>query len=76
MRGQWNRNLVIKDILRPEDMRVVEALGADGSVVFNRSGRQLDGPVAPIDALPAIVRRPTSGVTVMIDSGFRWGPMC
>jgi L-lactate dehydrogenase (cytochrome) len=60
MRGQWNRNLVIKDILRPEDTRMVEAVGADGIVVFNHGGRQLDGLVAPIDALPAIVRRPAS----------------
>jgi L-lactate dehydrogenase (cytochrome) len=72
IRGEWKGKLVIKGILRPEDARMAEAVGADGVIVSNHGGRQLDGALAPIDALPAIVAA-TPKLTVMIDSGFRRG---
>jgi L-lactate dehydrogenase (cytochrome) len=72
IRAQWDGKLVIKGILRPEDARMAEAVGADGIIVSNHGGRQLDGAIAPIDALPRIVAA-TPNLTVMVDSGFRRG---
>jgi L-lactate dehydrogenase (cytochrome) len=72
IRKQWKGTLVIKGILRPADAAAAEAIGADGIIVSNHGGRQLDGAVAPLDVLPAIVSA-APGLEVMIDSGFRRG---
>jgi L-lactate dehydrogenase (cytochrome) len=72
MREQWNGKLVIKGILHPEDAKKAESIGADGIVVSNHGGRQLDGAIAPIEALPSIIAA-VPKLTVMIDSGFRRG---
>lgn len=72
LRGLWQGKLVIKGILRPEDAVMAQSIGADGVIVSNHGGRQLDGVIAAIDALPAIVEA-VPRMTVMIDSGFRRG---
>ncbi|MDB5797964.1 MAG: FMN-dependent family dehydrogenase [Paucimonas sp.] len=72
LRGHWAGKLVIKGILRPEDARHAQAIGADGVIVSNHGGRQLDGAIASIDALPAVVAA-VPGFPVMIDGGFRRG---
>jgi L-lactate dehydrogenase (cytochrome) len=72
LREQWQGKLVIKGILHPEDARNARAVGADGIIVSNHGGRQLDGAIAPIEALPEIVAA-TPELTVMVDSGFRRG---
>lgn len=72
LREQWQGKLVIKGILHPEDALKAQSIGADGIMVSNHGGRQLDGAIAPIDALPAIVEA-VPRMTVMIDSGFRRG---
>lgn len=72
MRARWPHRLVVKGILRPEDAIAAEQVGADGIIVSNHGGRQLDGAIAPLDALPAIVAAAPS-LTVMLDGGVRRG---
>jgi L-lactate dehydrogenase (cytochrome) len=73
LRAEWDGPLVIKGILTPEDAREAAALGADGIVVSNHGGRQLDGATATIRALPAIVQTVGERMTVLADSGIRSG---
>ncbi|MFC3099399.1 alpha-hydroxy acid oxidase [Altererythrobacter lauratis] len=73
LRDLWPGKLVLKGILHPDDARRALALGADGIVVSNHGGRALDGSIAAIDALPAIVEAVTGKLTVFLDSGVRRG---
>lgn len=73
IRAQWKRKLVVKGVVHPDDAaRIVDA-GADAVVVSNHGGRQLDGDVPTLDALPAIVERVGTRVDVLFDSGIRRG---
>ncbi len=72
MREQWPGRLVIKGLLRAEDAQRAQQIGCDGLIVSNHGGRQLDGAIAPLDALPAIVAA-APGLTVMMDGGVRRG---
>jgi L-lactate dehydrogenase (cytochrome) len=72
IRRMWPGQLVIKGILDARDARIAVECGADGIIVSNHGGRQLDGTVAPLRVLPAIVAA-CPGVPVMVDSGFRRG---
>jgi L-lactate dehydrogenase (cytochrome) len=72
VREQWQGKFIIKGVLRPEDALLARSVGADGVIVSNHGGRQLDGAIAPIEALPGIVAA-VPDMTVMIDSGFRRG---
>lgn len=68
----WGGPMIIKGILTADDTRRALEIGADGVVVSNHGGRQLDGAIATLDALPEIVGAAGQAV-VMIDSGFRRG---
>ena len=72
IRGMWPGKLVVKGILDVRDARKSIEIGADGLIVSNHGGRQLDGTVSPLRVLPAIVQA-CPEVPVMIDSGFRRG---
>lgn len=72
IRRNWPGQLVIKGILDVRDARIAVELGADGIIVSNHGGRQLDGTVPPLRVLPGIVQA-CPEVPVMIDSGFRRG---
>jgi L-lactate dehydrogenase (cytochrome) len=72
-RDAWKRPLVLKGILHPSDAEKAVALGAEGIVVSNHGGRQIEGLPATIDALPAVVSAVGSRATVMLDSGVRSG---
>lgn len=72
VRERWPGNLVVKGILHPEDAKRAKDYGADGIIVSNHGGRQLDGTIAPLRALPDIVEA-VGDYPVMIDSGFRRG---
>ncbi|MPZ47535.1 MAG: alpha-hydroxy-acid oxidizing protein [Betaproteobacteria bacterium] len=72
MRRLWKGRLVLKGILDPEDARVARESGVDGVIVSNHGGRQLDGAVAPLRALPG-VKAEAGDMTVMMDSGVRRG---
>jgi L-lactate dehydrogenase (cytochrome) len=72
IRSLWPGRLVLKGILDERDAQLALDHGADGLIVSNHGGRQLDGTVSPLSVLPAIVAA-CPGVPVMIDSGFRRG---
>jgi L-lactate dehydrogenase (cytochrome) len=73
IRGLWRGRLVIKGLLHVDDARQARDAGADGIVVSNHGGRQLDGAIAPVDALPGIVAAVGAELPVMLDSGVRRG---
>lgn len=72
IRRRWKGQMVIKGILHPDDARTAKAHGMDGLIVSNHGGRQLDGSVSPLLALPAVVDA-AGGMDVMLDSGVRRG---
>jgi len=72
IRQLWKGRLVIKGILHSDDARIARESGVDGVIVSNHGGRQLDGAVAPLRALPGIAAQ-AGGMTVMMDSGVRRG---
>lgn len=72
IRTQWRGALVIKGILDARDAALARRHGADGIIVSNHGGRQLDGAVAPLRMLPAIVEQ-AGDMTVMLDGGVRRG---
>lgn len=69
IREIWPHKLVVKGILTPADAAVVKSLGADGLIVSNHGGRQLDRAPATIEMLPAVRAAVGEGMTVMLDSG-------
>jgi L-lactate dehydrogenase (cytochrome) len=72
MRRLWKGRLVVKGILDKEDARIARESGADGIIVSNHGGRQLDGAAAPLRVLPGIVSE-AGAMTVIMDSGIRRG---
>jgi L-lactate dehydrogenase (cytochrome) len=72
VRRTWKGTLVIKGVLHPDDARTARDHGADGIIVSNHGGRQLDGAVAPLRVLPRIVQA-CPELPVMMDSGVRRG---
>ncbi|HYS26398.1 MAG TPA: alpha-hydroxy acid oxidase [Vicinamibacterales bacterium] len=72
MRRIWKGRLVLKGVLDPQDARLARESGVDGVIVSNHGGRQLDGAIAPLHALPAVAAE-AGGMTVMMDSGIRRG---
>lgn len=73
LRRRWPRKLVIKGIMEPEDARRAADLGADGILVSNHGGRQLDHAVSTITALPGIAEAVGGRIEVLVDGGFRRG---
>jgi L-lactate dehydrogenase (cytochrome) len=73
IRAGWEGTLIIKGILDPEDARAAADMGADGIVVSNHGGRQLDGVLSSTRALPAIAAAVGDRLTVLADSGVRSG---
>ena len=64
---------VLKGILHPDDARRALEHGVDGIIVSNHGGRQVDGAIATLDALPAVVEAVEGRVPVLLDSGVRGG---
>ena len=73
VRQQWDRPLVIKGILDPGDAREALANGADGIVVSNHGGRQLDGVVSTAHALPSVAEAVSARIPIFVDGGVRSG---
>lgn len=73
IRELWDGPLIIKGILDPEDAREAARIGADGIVVSNHGGRQLDGVLSSARALPAIADAVGDDLTVLVDGGVRSG---
>lgn len=73
IRDSWQGKLIIKGILDADDARNAVRLGADGIVVSNHGGRQLDGAIPTARALPRVVDAVGDDLTVLADSGVRSG---
>ena len=73
LREQTRLPIVLKGILHPEDARLAVEHGADGIVVSTHGGRQLDGAIGSLDALPGVVAAVAGRVPVLFDSGIRSG---
>jgi lactate 2-monooxygenase len=65
--------IVLKGVLHPDDARLAIEHGVDGLVVSNHGGRQIDGAIASLDALPAIAAEVAGRIPVLLDSGIRGG---
>ncbi|GAA0195904.1 FMN-dependent L-lactate dehydrogenase LldD [Actinomadura yumaensis] len=73
IRDAWDGPLIIKGVLDPQDARDAVAFGADGIVVSNHGGRQLDGVLSSARALPAIADAVQGDLKILVDSGIRNG---
>ncbi len=73
VRGIWKGPLILKGVLDPEDAKEAVATGADGLVVSNHGGRQLDAARSSIAVLPEIVEAVGAKTTVLMDGGIRSG---
>ena len=73
VRDRWPGKLLVKGISRADDAERAVAAGCDGVVVSNHGGRQLDGAVASLDALPHVVRAVGGKASVLMDGGVRRG---
>ncbi len=73
IRESWPRKLIVKGVTRPEDAERAADIGCDAVVVSNHGGRQLDGAVATMDALPDVVSAVGNRVSILVDGGIRRG---
>lgn len=73
IRAEWDGKFVIKGILDPDDAKQAASIGADGIIVSNHGGRQLDGASSSIRALPKIADAVGNDLSIIMDSGIRSG---
>jgi isopentenyl diphosphate isomerase/L-lactate dehydrogenase-like FMN-dependent dehydrogenase len=72
-RDRWKRRLLLKGVLRADDAERAAALGVDGVWLSNHGGRQLDGAISGMDALPEVVSAVGNRLAVIVDGGVRRG---
>jgi L-lactate dehydrogenase (cytochrome) len=70
---RWKGKLVVKGVMRVDDAREIASVGADGIVVSNHGGRQLDRAATPLEVLPSIVEAVGDRLEVLVDGGVRSG---
>ena len=73
IKDRWGGKLILKGIIDPEDAELAAASGADALIVSNHGGRQLDGALSSVAALPGVVERVGSRMEVLMDGGVRSG---
>ena len=73
LRKMWPGKLMVKGVLHPDDARLAADCGADGVIVSNHGGRNLDSSMAPLDMLPEVVDAVGKRMAVIVDGGFRRG---
>jgi lactate 2-monooxygenase len=73
LRERTSLPIVLKGILNPDDARLAIEHGVDGIIVSNHGGRQVDGAIAALDALPPVVQAVAGACEVLFDSGIRSG---
>ena len=73
LKEKWGGTFILKGILDPEDAKMAVKVGADAIIVSNHGGRQLDGALSSIRALPAIVAAVGDQIEVLFDGGIRSG---
>ena len=74
LRNRTKLPIVLKGVLHPDDGRLAVEHGMDGVVVSNHGGRQVDGAIAALDALPAVADAIGGKIPILFDSGIRTGP--
>lgn len=70
---EWGGPVLVKGVLSPEDATLAASIGMDGVIVSNHGGRQLDGAISAIAALPAIADAVRDKMSVVLDGGVRRG---
>lgn len=73
LREHTNLPIILKGILHPDDAKLAMEQGVDGIIVSNHGGRQVDGAIGALDALPEIVNVVEGNIPVLMDSGIRRG---
>jgi L-lactate dehydrogenase (cytochrome) len=73
VRATWQRKLILKGVMNPDDARTAIDIGADAIIVSNHGGRQLDGAPSSISVLPEIVGAVGDRIEVLFDGGIRTG---
>jgi lactate 2-monooxygenase len=73
LRGQTRLPVLLKGLLHPDDARLAVEHGVDGIVVSTHGGRQVDGAIGSLDALPGVVEAVGGRIPVLLDSGVRGG---
>lgn len=73
LREHTNLPIILKGILHPDDAKLAMEKGVDGIIVSNHGGRQVDGAIGALDALPEIVNVVEGNIPVLMDSGIRRG---
>ena len=73
VRQRWEGPIIIKGVLDPEDAHAAVSHGADGIVVSNHGGRQLDGALSSAKALPQIADAVAGRIPILVDGGVRSG---
>lgn len=73
LRSQTRLPILLKGILHPDDARLAVDHGADGIIVSNHGGRQVDGAIAALDALPPVATAVKRQIPILFDSGIRYG---
>jgi (S)-mandelate dehydrogenase len=73
LRDLWPGKLIVKGVMCVEDAVTAAKSGADGIVLSNHGGRQLDGAISSMEILPEVAAAVGSQLTVMLDGGFRRG---
>ncbi len=73
LRKLWPHRLLVKGLLHPQDATMAADCGADGVIVSNHGGRNLDTVISPIEALPEVMDAVGKRIAVLVDSGFRRG---
>jgi L-lactate dehydrogenase (cytochrome) len=73
LRAIWKGPLIVKGVLHPAEAREAAARGADAVIVSNHGGRQLDGAISSIAALPGVLEAVEGEIPVLLDGGIRRG---
>ena len=73
VREHWDGPIALKGVLHPDDARKAVDAGVEGVIVSNHGGRQIDGEIAALDALPGVVSAVGGRADVLFDSGVRTG---
>jgi isopentenyl diphosphate isomerase/L-lactate dehydrogenase-like FMN-dependent dehydrogenase len=73
LREQWDGPILLKGVLHPDDARKACDAGIEGVIVSNHGGRQVDGSITSLEALPEVVAAVGDRMTVLFDSGIRTG---
>jgi lactate 2-monooxygenase len=73
LRGLTKLKILLKGVLHPEDASKAVQYGMDGIIVSNHGGRQVDGAIAAVEALPAVIAAVQNHIPVLMDSGIRSG---